>query len=75
MSNLVRTKQWLVGNSLSVADIAVASQLSLLKFPPSSGKLAGKGCKGFNDNPKLDRLFEWRDHFDINLMQANPAIN
>ncbi len=75
ISNLVKTNRWIVGESISIADIAIAAQLSLIKFPSSSGNLlAGKGSKGFSDNPKLISLFEWRDQLDIELMQNDPAV-
>tara|TARA_B100000131_G_C18000871_1_gene566458 strand:- start:202 stop:873 length:672 start_codon:yes stop_codon:yes gene_type:complete len=75
LSNLVKENQWIVGDSISVADIAIAAQLSLIKFPPSSGiHLSGKGCKGFNDNPKFIDLFQWRDDLDLKLMQADSTV-
>ena len=45
LTNLVKKENFIVGEELSIADIAVASQLSLLNFPDSSGEaLKGKGC-------------------------------
>ena len=45
LSNLIDQENFLIGEKLSIADIAVASHLSLLKFPNSSGEsLKGKGC-------------------------------
>lgn len=74
LSSLVNTKKWLVGNELSIADLAVAAQLSLIKFPTSSGiRLANKGCKGFSDNPILKNLFDWRDQLEIDLMEFSSA--
>ncbi|KGG16827.1 Glutathione S-transferase protein [Prochlorococcus sp. MIT 0602] len=74
LSNLVSSNKWLIGDSLSIADIAVGAQLSLLRFPVSSGEqLHGKGCPGFNDNPKLETLFEWRDQLEDMLMATDPA--
>jgi glutathione S-transferase len=53
---------YLVGDQLSLADLAVAAQLSLLCFPASSGApLAGRGVMGIADNPLLAPLFRWRD--------------
>jgi glutathione S-transferase len=53
---------YLVGDQLSLADLAVAAQLSLLCFPASSGvPLAGRGVTGIADNPLLAPLFRWRD--------------
>lgn len=53
---------YLEGNRLSLADLAVAAQLSLLKFPASAGApLAGRGVEGIADSPLLAPLFAWRD--------------
>ena len=75
LSNAVSCNQWLVGNCLSIADIAISAQLSLLKFPVSSGKnLCGKGCPGFSDNPQLEALFKWRDEIEDLILETDPAI-
>jgi glutathione S-transferase len=64
----------LVGDFLSLADLAVAAQLSLLRFPASSGpQLAGRGVAGLSDHPRLQPLFEWRDRLDARLLQQDPA--
>ena len=53
-----------------LADIAVAAQLSLLRFPSSAGSaLAGKGVPGLSDHPKLQPLFQWRDQIELKLME------
>ena len=69
-------KKFLVGNSVSIADISLASQLSLLKFPASSGNnLAGEGCPEFINNPYLENLFLWRDNLEESLFSAySPDI-
>ena len=59
---LVADQPYLVGGSLSLADLAVVAQLGLLKFPSSSGApLAGLGVAGIVDHPLLEPLFSWRD--------------
>jgi glutathione S-transferase len=59
---LTAARPYLVGDQLSLADLAVAAQLSLLRFPASSGApLAGRGASGIADNPLLEPLFSWRD--------------
>jgi glutathione S-transferase len=59
---LVQAQPYLVGTALSLADLAVAAQLSLLKFPASAGApLAGRGVPGLADDPQLAPLFAWRD--------------
>jgi glutathione S-transferase len=62
LAALVAAAPYLVGDQLSLADLAVAAQLSLLKFPASAGApLAGRGAPGIADNPLLEPLFSWRD--------------
>ena len=59
---LVQAQPYLVGSALSLADLAVVGQLSLLKFPASAGApLAGRGVPGLADDPQLAPLFAWRD--------------
>ena len=59
---LFADQPYLVGDRLTLADLAVAAQLGLLKFPPSSGApLAGQGVSGIADHPLLEPLFNWRD--------------
>ncbi len=66
---------WIVGDRLSIADLAVAAQLSLLRFPSSSGAaLAGRGVAGLSDHPRLQGLFRWRDQLEAQLMQSDPAV-
>ncbi len=75
LSNLIKHSTWLVGNQMSIADIAVAAQLSLLKFPSSSGEtLHGKGCPGFSDHPQLQGLFNWRDELELLIFNDDPSI-
>ncbi|MGB5135957.1 MAG: glutathione S-transferase family protein [Prochlorococcaceae cyanobacterium] len=59
---LTTARPCLVGDQLSLADLAVVAQLSLLSFPASSGApLVGRGVSGIADNPLLQPLFAWRD--------------
>ncbi|MEO1003977.1 MAG: glutathione S-transferase family protein [Cyanobacteria bacterium J06638_7] len=59
---LTAARAHLVGDQLSLADLAVVAQLSLLSFPNCSGApLAGRGVSGIADNPLLEPLFNWRD--------------
>ena len=70
LSASVQATPWLVGDEMSLADLAVAAQLSLLRFPASSGAaLAGKGVPGLSDHPKLQPLFQWRDQMELMLME------
>ena len=68
LSNLIDQENFLIGEKLSIADIAVASHLSLLKFPNSSGEsLKGKGCSLYINDPSLQNLFNWRDLIEDQL--------
>ena len=47
-------RAYLVGDQLTLADLAVVAQLSLLLFPASAGApLAGRGVSGLADHPLL----------------------
>ncbi|WP_413405226.1 MULTISPECIES: glutathione S-transferase family protein [unclassified Synechococcus] len=64
----------LVGHAISLADLALAAQLSLLRFPASSGEsLAGRGVPGISDHPRLQILFRWRDQLETRLINLDPA--
>jgi glutathione S-transferase len=68
---LTAAQPFLVGDQLSLADLAVAAQLSLLRFPESCGApLAGRGVSGVADNPLLEPLFSWRDRLVAPLARA-----
>jgi glutathione S-transferase len=72
LAGLVQNSSWLVGDAMSLADLAVAAQLSLLRFPVSAGApLAGKGVLGLSDHPRLQPLFDWRDQFELALFQSD----
>ena len=65
---LVEAQPYLVGAELSLADLAVMGQLSLIKFPASAGSpLAGRGLAGLADDPSLAPLWSWRDRLDQQL--------
>ena len=50
----------------------MASQLSLLSFPKSSGEtLKGKGCSIYMNDPSLKNLFKWRDSIENKLITTN----
>lgn len=59
---LVQGGRYLVGSQLSLADVAVVAQLSLLRFPADAEpSIAGEGVSGIADNPLFQPLFRWRD--------------
>ena len=62
LAQIVSAQPYLEGTQLSLADLAVVAQLSLLKFPAFSGApLADRGVEGIANNPVLEPLFAWRD--------------
>tara|TARA_Y100000589_G_scaffold212864_1_gene200713 strand:+ start:249 stop:974 length:726 start_codon:yes stop_codon:yes gene_type:complete len=72
LSKALTNKKFIIGDSLTIADISIAAQLSLLKFPISSGPiLVGEGCQEYINNPYLENLFNWRDRIEENLFSAN----
>jgi len=72
LSNLIDQENFLIGDNLSIADIAVASHLSLLKYPNSSGEdLTGQGCSIYINDPSLKNLFKWRDFIEDQLAITN----
>ena len=72
LANSVEKENFLVGKELSIADISVASQLSLLSFPKSSGEnLKEKGCSLYINDPSLKKLFKWRDSIEEVLITLN----
>ena len=61
-------------DAIGLADLSVAAQLSLLRFPSSAGSaLAGRGVPGISDHPRLQSLFHWRDQLEERLLQQDPA--
>ena len=62
---------YLEGDRLSLGDLAVVAQLTLLRFPESAGApIAGRGVAGLADNPMFASLFSWRDRI---LAEAGRA--
>ena len=65
---LVQAQPYLVGEQLTLADLAVMAQLSLLKFPQCAGApLAGLGVPGLADDPQLQPLWRWRDRLGVEV--------
>ena len=72
LSKSLINKKYLLGESLSIAHIAIAAQLSLLKSPKSSGPiLSGEGCQEYINNPYLENLFIWRNTLEEYIFSAN----
>ena len=74
MAEAIDSAGVLVGDEVSLADLSVAAQLSLLRFPSSAGPdLAGRGVPGISDHPRLQSLFHWRDQLESRLTHQDPA--
>lgn len=74
LGQLVARRGHLVGGQLTLADLAVVAQLSLLRFPASAGApLAGEGVSGLADNPIFQPLFSWRDGILASLAERKAA--
>ncbi|MFZ4565502.1 MAG: glutathione S-transferase family protein [Prochlorococcaceae cyanobacterium] len=59
---LLAVRPYLVGERPTLADVAVAAQLYLLRFPAVAGiDLAARGVTGIADQPAFEPLFRWRD--------------
>jgi len=59
---LLAVRPYLVGDRPTLADLAVAAQLYLLRFPAVAGvDLAARGVAGIADQPAFEPLFSWRD--------------
>ena len=72
LSKSLIDRKYVIGDSLTIADISIAAQLSLLKFPKSSGRiLSGEGCLEYINNPYLENLFIWRNNIEEYLFSAN----
>ena len=72
LSKSLINKKYIIGDNLSIADISIAAQLSLLKFPKSSGPiLSGEGCQEYINNPYLENLFIWRNNLEEYIFSAS----
>ncbi|MEL6221022.1 MAG: glutathione S-transferase family protein [Cyanobacteria bacterium J06627_8] len=63
---LLLESPYLLGDTPTLADFAVAGLMMYLKFPGGNyldipQGLKGKGVPGLADNPEFFRVFEWRD--------------
>ncbi|PSO59642.1 MAG: glutathione S-transferase [Cyanobacteria bacterium QS_7_48_42] len=66
LSLLLRERSYLVTDTPTLADLAVAGVSIILKFPARAylnlpTALAGKGIPGLADNMAYETFFEWRD--------------
>ena len=66
LSTLLQTTPYLLGETPTLVDFAVAGLTMYVKFPDSPhlhipDSLRGKGVAGLADNPDYDTFFNWRD--------------
>jgi glutathione S-transferase len=78
---LLAQSPYLVGDTPSLADFAVASLSLVIKIPDGPyldipAHLKGKGVPGFVDNPDYDLFFTWRDRLYTDFRQPHqPNID
>jgi glutathione S-transferase len=63
---ILENRPYLLGEEPSLADLAVASLSTILKFPAGNylkipEEWKGKGIPGLGDNPAYESFFAWRD--------------
>jgi glutathione S-transferase len=63
---ILQHRPYLLGNDLTLADLAVAGLSVILKFPAGNylnlpEQWRGKGIPGLGDNSAYDPFFDWRD--------------
>jgi len=76
LSLILQSKPYLVGDSPTLADLAVAGLSILLKFPEGSyldipSQLKGKGIPGLADNSDYKIFFDWRDRLYADYRKAS----
>ncbi|MEN9877737.1 MAG: glutathione S-transferase family protein [Synechococcaceae bacterium WB6_3B_236] len=74
LSALLRVQPYLIGEKPSLADIAVAAQLYLLRFPAGAGlQLSSRGVGAIANRPDFEGLFSWRDGLYRQLGRGTPS--
>ena len=79
LSLLLLESPYLVGDSPTLADFAVAGLSMLIKFPDGPyldipETLKGKGVAGLADNSMYDTFFNWRDRLYANYRQPLNGV-
>lgn len=79
---MLENRSYLVGNTPTLADLAVAGVSMLLKFPEGDyldipEALKGKGIPGLADNIAFEPFFAWRDRLyaDFRSSSSTPKNN
>lgn len=82
LSLILENQPYLIGNTPTLADLAVAGLSILIKFPEGSyldipEQLKGKGIPGLADNVAFAPFFAWRDRLyaDFRTGSSSPTNN
>ncbi len=82
LSLILENQPYLIGDTPTLADLAVAGLSILIKFPEGSyldipEQLKGKGIPGLADNLAFAPFFAWRDRLyaDFRTGSSNPTNN
>jgi glutathione S-transferase len=82
LSLILQHRPYLVGDQVTLADLAVAGLSMILKFPGGDyldipEHLKGKGIPGIADNSAYEVFFEWRDRLYTNYRKrsSKPSSN
>ena len=82
LSLILENQPYLIGDTPTLADLAVAGLSILIKFPEGSyldipEQLKGKGIPGLADNPGFAPFFTWRDQLyaDFRTGSSSPSSN
>jgi glutathione S-transferase len=77
---ILENRPYLVGDTPTLADLAVAGLSMILKFPEGSyldlpEQLKGKGIPGLADNIAYEPFFAWRDRLYADYRKASGSPN
>jgi glutathione S-transferase len=78
LSLILQNRPYLVGDTITLADLTVAGLSILLKFPEGSyldipQQLKGKGIPGIGDNSAYEPFFTWRDRLYAQYRKSKPT--
>ncbi len=76
LSLILANQPYLIGDSPTLADLAVAGLSIIIKFPEGSylnipEQLKGRGIPGLADNPAFEPFFTWRDRLYADFRQGS----
>ncbi|WP_088891020.1 glutathione S-transferase family protein [Leptolyngbya ohadii] len=75
LSNILRDQPYLVGDQLTLADLAVAAMTMYVKFPVGTylelpAAIKGKGSAELINDPMLQPFWDWRDRIYADFRKA-----